>query len=296
MVWVDRQGREQAINAPPRPYGIPRLSPDGTRLAVEVRDTEGDIWIWDFGHETFRRLTFDPASDQSPVWTPDGQRILFSSSRTGAPNIYWHAADGTGTDVRLTTSQNTQGPQAITSDGMHILGFEVRPATIPDVVQWPIGGGEPATLVQTPTAEFAVDISPNGRFIAYQANESGIFEVYVRPYPNPNDGRWQISSRGGTRPIWARNGRELFFVDLENTLMSTPVQTDGGTFVYGNAGKVFDRKYSMPTAFRSYDVSPDGKRFLMIKEGASDETMATQATMVVVERWFEELKRRVPAR
>jgi serine/threonine-protein kinase len=308
LVWVDRKGQEEPVQAPLRAYVVPRLSPDGSRVALEIRDQESDIWIWDLARRTLTRLTFDPAIDLLPVWTPDSRRIIFGSARTGTQNLYWHAADGTGGDERLTTSANVQGATSVTPDGTYIIGFEVFPKTIPDIVRIPLGdrASNPATgaqaqpaqrpsevLVQTPYAEFNAEISPDGRFLAYQSSESGQIEVYVRPYPKVNDGRWQVSTGGGTRPAWARDGRELFFVDLTNTLMSVSVQTSGSTFSAGTPAKVFDTKYAMPVVFRGYDISPDGRRFLMIKEGTSDEK-ATPASLVVVERWFDELKQRVP--
>ncbi len=125
LVWVDRKGREEPIKAPLRAYGAPRVSPDGTRLAVGITDQESnDIWIWDFAQETLRRLTFAPGVRWMPVWTPDGRRIIFMSDRAGVPNLYSQAADGTGTVDRLTTSANPQLPTSITPDGTHVAGFE----------------------------------------------------------------------------------------------------------------------------------------------------------------------------
>ena len=124
LVWVDRTGREEVIPAPPRGYTYPRLSPDGTRLALDIRDQENnDIWIWDLARGTLTRLTFDPSGEAYPVWSPDGQRIIFASSRAGgtATNLYWEAADGTGAPERLTDSSNQQFPNTITPDGAEIL-------------------------------------------------------------------------------------------------------------------------------------------------------------------------------
>src|SRR5207247_9075214 len=119
------------------------------------------IWVWDIARETTTRLTFDPSTDEQPVWTPDSRRIIFTSGRTGAPNLFSHAADGTGADERLSTSPNTQAPQSITPDAKYILGFEVFPKTIPDVVRWPITGGAAEPIVQTTFAEFNAEISPD---------------------------------------------------------------------------------------------------------------------------------------
>jgi hypothetical protein len=147
------------------------------------------------------------------------------------------------------------------------------------------------TLFDGVWAEF----SPNGRYIAYQsaAGEPGQSEVYVRPFPQVDSGRWQISTTGGTRPAWARSGRELFYLDASNTLTAVPVQTSGSTFSAGKPAKVFDAKYATPFPPRSYDVSADGKRFLMLKDSAAGDPNATPLSMVLVEHWYEELKQRV---
>jgi hypothetical protein len=305
LVWVDRHGHETTIKAPPRAYAMPRISPDGTRVALDIRDQENDIWIWDLARETLTRLTSDPGLDEEPVWTSDGTRLLFASTRTGASNVYWQAADGTGTVARLTTtSANGQGPTSITPDGTLVVGWENAPKTQWDVVllhlpspvsrsgPGPSSGAGPSRvepLILTPFTERNAEISPDGRFLAYESNESGRAEIYVRPFPEVERGRWQVSTGGGTQAAWARNGRELFYLDGSNTLTAVPVQTTGATFSAGNPARVFDRAYATPVGFRTYDVSPDGQRFLIIKEDQN----ATPAGMVVVLNWFEELKARM---
>jgi hypothetical protein len=148
--------------------------------------------------------------------------------------------------------------------------------------------GVAQTLFDGGGAEF----SPNGRYLAYQSTE-GEPEVYVRPFPHVDSARWQISTKGGTRATWARSGRELFYLDATNTLTAVPVETSGSTFSAGRPAKVFDAKYSTPAPPRPYDVSADGKRFLMLKDSATGDPNATPASMVVVEHWFEELKQRM---
>jgi hypothetical protein len=146
--------------------------------------------------------------------------------------------------------------------------------------------------VSSPSAEYAANISPDGRYFAYQSAESGgRFAVYVRPYPDVSTGRWQISTEGGRAPVWAQTGRELFYLDESNTLMAVPVQTSGPQFSSGRPAKVFDTKYS--GNFYSYDVTPDGLRFLMMKESSAGDR-SHPPNMVVVLNWFEELRRRVP--
>jgi hypothetical protein len=307
LVWVDRQGHEESINAPPRAYGIPRLSPDGTRVALDIRDQEFDIWTWDLAKQILTRLTFDPAADQSPVWTPDSRRIIYSSSRT--PYLRAVGADGATDDVRVTTSGTPQFAESVTPDGTHVLGFQLSPTTGPDIVQFAVHGLSPAAsgggssradqspsepLVQTRFPEFNAEISPNGRYLAYASNESGRSEVYVRPYPKVNEGRWQVSTGGGTMPAWARNGRELFYAPRIGNLMAVPVQT-GSTFSTGTPAKVLDTGYIVVSPARAYDVSLDGQRFLLIKE-STVETLASPASIAVVLNWTEELRTLLPSK
>ena len=289
LVWVDRDGREEPINAPPRTYVRPRLSPDGTRVAVDIFDQEQDIWVWDFARQTFTRLTFDPAPDGYPVWTPDGQRLIFASLREGAWNLYWRAADGTGAAERLTEDQNDLAPYAVSPDGTRlVLGLG---GNLADVGMLSLEGDhrvEP--LLATTFVEGNADISPDGRWIAYDSDETGRGEVYVRPFPDVEGGRWQISTAGGREPIWARSGRELFYY-TPGGVMSVPLQS-GPSLTFGNASVVVEGGYVSGPPGRQYDASPDGERFLMIKAGG-DET-STSGQIIVVQNWLDELAQRVP--
>ena len=305
LAWVNRQGREEPIKAPLRAYHYPRLSPDGTRVALEIEDQERDIWSWDLAHETLTRLTFDPAIDGDPIWTPDGLRIIFDSSRSGARNLYWQAADGTGTAERLTTSPNAQTSYSVSPDGARVVLGETSP-TGPDLMTLHLGG--PSTtpgaekrrtepLIQTRYVENNAEISPDGHWLAYQSNESGTPEIYVRPFPDVNGGRWQISAGGGSRPVWARSGRELFYAG-GGGVVAVPVQTVSA-FSTGNPTKLFDwRSLTTIGGGRAWDVSRDGQKFLMVKAAsdADPSSTATQASMVVVLNWIEEIRARFTAK
>jgi len=301
LVWVDREGREEPIAAEPRAYTYPRISPDGTRLALDVRDQEEDIWIWDFTRETMTRLTFDPGREYYPAWTPDGLRLAFASERDGPTNLYWQAADGTGTVERLSESDNTQFPQMFSPDGKQLIFFELHPETGLDLgVRSMDSDGTSEPLLATEFSETNAEISSNGRWIAYESNASGLAEIYVRPFPDVDGGRWQISTGGGTRPLWRPDGRELFYLSPGGQLMGVPVETDA--FAAGNPEVVLEVAYVGSSGIRggvsfgrTYDISPDGKRFLMIKEsGAVDDTEPAQ--LILVMNWLDELKRLVPVR
>ena len=224
LVWLDRQGHEEAIKAPSRAYAYTRLAPDGTRIALDIRDQENDIWVWDLARETLTRLTFDPTIDRYPVWTPDSRRVIFASDRAGPGNLYWQAADNTGTVERLTQSANVQYATSISPDGTRLVFEEARPNR--DIMALTLDKDRHAEpLVQSQMYdEQNGEVSPDGRWLAYESNESGRFEIYVRPFPDVNSGRWQVSTMGGTQPLWAHNGQELFYVAPDGTLMRAAVE------------------------------------------------------------------------
>ena len=297
LVWVDRRGREEAIAAPPRAYLYPRLSPDGTRVALDIRDQENDIWIWDLPRQNLARLTVDPALDWAPVWTPDGRRIVFGSYRGGgAANLYWQAADGAAQPERLTDTPNDQFPNTVSPDGKRLLAREIDRITGRNVVMVSLDGDRQTTpLLHTTFQELNADLSPDGRWVAFQSNESGQDEVYVRPFPDVNSGRWQVSAGGGSAPIWSRNGRELFFMTHRESTRVTAVSVQSGaTFSAGKPEMLFEGRYlGGGTGGRAYDVSADGQRFLMIKDPVTDTSTTSASPLVVVVNWFEELKARM---
>jgi eukaryotic-like serine/threonine-protein kinase len=296
LAWVDRQGRETAIAAPPRAYLYPRLSPDGSRLAVFAADQDNDLWLWDLARLTLTRLTFTPALDGHPVWASDGRRLFFSSERAGARNLYAQAADGTGTAERLTTSPNLQVATGVTPDGTRLLFFEISPQTSFDVLQVEVTGSHAVTpLVQTPAQERNGVVSPDGRWLAYEANDSGRLDIYVRPYPDAASGRWQVSTGGGVWPLWARDGRELFYATGAGALMRVGVERGASWTATAPAMLLKDGSVMTAGAFfgRNYDVAPDGQRFVVPKEASGPDAAPPQ--LVVVQHFDELLKRLVPA-
>jgi serine/threonine-protein kinase len=299
LVWVDRSGKEEPVAAPPRTYVTPRTSPDGTRVALSSLDEEQDLWVWDLRRAMLTRQTVDPGLDWFPAWTPDSRRIVFSSNRGGGQNnIWWQAADGTGAAERLTTNDHDQQfVNGITPDGKAVVFAEVGLSTMgTDLMQLMLDGTHRVTpLLRTKFDERNGIVSPDGRWLAYDSNSSGSFEISVRPFPNVGGGQWQVSTAGGTRPLWARSGKELFYLGADGTLWRVPVEASGATWNAGTPMKLLERRYyngDGASGGRAYDVSPDGQRFLMIKAPATDAGAAPPA-LIVVQHWDEELKRLV---
>jgi eukaryotic-like serine/threonine-protein kinase len=301
LVWVDRQGHETPIAAPPRTYSVPRVSPDGMRIAVMIVDQNAnlDIWFWNLARGTLTRITSDPAADTNPLWTPDGRRVVFSSNRAGALNLFSQAADGTGAVERLTESPNFQTATAVSPDGTRVVFTDNSPKTGADVMVVSLEARIRSSHSYKRPLMRATGSSLPTRWLAYEANDSGQFEIYVRPFPAVDSGKWQVSTNGGTQPLWARGGHELFYVAPDAALMRVAVG-GGPAWTADPPTKVLEGRYAVGTTsstyiFRDYDIAADGQRFLMLKAGRSGATdVAPQ--IVVVEHFDEELKRLVPAK
>ncbi len=285
LVWVDRNGAEQPIAAPPRNYDNPRLSPDGRRIATFLRGETVDVWIYDISGQTLSRMT-NEGSNQYPIWTPDGKRITFRATRQGLRNIWWKSADGSGPEERLTTGENNQSPRDWSPDGNVLVYNDGDPNTRADVWMLSMDGERKAIpLIQTPFRDDRPTFSPDGRWLAYMSDESGRSEVYVQPFPGPA-GKRQVSTDGGTNVRWARSGRELFYRS-GNKVMAISVQTQPA-FVSERPRLLFE---TSPAILPAFDVAPDDQRFLMVKV-SEKELPAAQINVVL--NWFEELKQKVP--
>ncbi|MBM3819499.1 MAG: serine/threonine-protein kinase [Acidimicrobiia bacterium] len=294
LTWVDRQGREEPIAAPLRPYAYARLSPDGTRIGLDIRDDTSGIWTWDIARQTLTRLTFDAGLNRGVVWSPDGRRIAFSAQPEGRENVFWQAADGAGMVEQLTREDRGTFPVSFTPDGKRLVVIQPSGAPPRDLAVVSLDGDRKVQpLLNGEFDETNGEISPDGRWLAYESLESGRQEVYVRPFPAVESGRWQVSSDGGSRPVWGRNGRELFYWVDDGTVMAADLQA-GPTFVAGTPRRVISGRYVAPLNGRPFDVTRDGRRFLMIKTPDTTSDTAERPRVVVVQGWFEELKRRVP--
>lgn len=289
LVWVSRNGTEQPLAAPPREYDWPRLSPDGRRIAVEI---DGQTWTYDTARDTLTRLIFDGAQNDAPAWSPDGTRIAMRSSRAGAPSsIFWQMANGSGGQERLSTAtQVADLPLSFSPEGQLIAFVRPDPKTQRDIWVASLKDRTRKLFLGTPATEGTPRFSPDGRWLAYVSDESGRPEIYVQPYPGPG-GKWQISTDGGMEPAWNPNGRELFY-RIGNRMMAVPVTTQPA-FSAGRPSMLFEGEYlasPFPQTGVTYDVTPDGQRFLMVKDAQT--TSAAQINVVV--NWFEELRRLVP--
>jgi len=293
LVLVDRTGKEQSLDAPMNAYAHVRLSPDSSRAAVEVDGGARTTWIYDVARKTRTRFFYEEGT--WPLWTPDSRQIVFYSRRAGTRGLFWKPAGGSGAEEQLVVTQaDFAVPVSFSPDGRFLAFVESRPSTGYDIGVLPLEGARtPQPFLQTRFNESTPMVSPDGRWLAYTSNESGRNEIYVQPFPTPGE-KAQISRNGGADPVWAANGRELFFRGGDR-MQAVPVQTNAG-FVAGNPVELFDeRAYGKllrgPVPMGSYDVTADGLHFLMIKALAPAPTQIN-----VVVNWFQELERLVPTR
>ena len=292
LLWVDRQGQAQPLMERRDEFYYPRLSRDGQRLAVAVARANDEVWIYEFGRDALERRVFG-WQNTAPAWTPDGTRIAFLRSRDDVfGSLFWQPADGSRPAEPLTTLGPGGFPGSWSPDGQ-TLAFSVF-GRDPKTGGWDIwildlrGERKPHPLVQTGFAEANPEFSPDGRWLAYVSNESGRPEVYVMPFPRSGE-RWQVSTDGGTQPAWGPAGKELFY-HSRGALMKVSVETEPA-FALTRPAVLFQTRLmgDGEDFFRGYDLSPDGKRFVMIEH---DEPGPPPAHVNLVLNWFEELKAR----
>jgi serine/threonine-protein kinase len=294
LAWVDREGRETPIPAPPRNYFYARVSRDGSRLSLDVRDQQQDIWLWDVRRDTMTRLTDSPGSDQYALWTSDDRVVFTSMAGAGGSELFRHRTDGVGTPEQITSVQSDglqPFPNAMTPDGKQVV-FRAVVGAKNDLFVAEIGSnGKARPLIATPHDERNAALSPAGDFIAFESDVSGgRFEILARPFPDVDAAQFRVSTEGGTEPVWSPDGREIFYVSSRQ-LMSVRVTRTPGGLLLDKPQTLFDASpYFFGGAGRNYDVSPDG-RFIMIK--TIDERRDQRTPINIVVNWMEELRNRV---
>jgi Tol biopolymer transport system component len=278
LVWLDRGGKQLGSIGPPGYYLMPRLSPDETRVAVQHLDPQtgrGDIWLLDLSRGgTSSRFTFDPSDDAQPIWSPDGSRIVFRSQREGFYTFYQKSSSGVGKEEVLLKLKDFIRPEDWSPDGRFIVYATMaadNPKTLTDLWLLPLfGEHKPIPYVQSEFWQHEARFSPDGRWIAYRSDESGKMEIYVESFPT-SSGKVKVSSEGGVNPSWRRDGKELFYLALDQKLMAVEVKP-GSTFQPGVPRALFQTRVSGEVgSSKHYTVTKDGQRFLvnMPVEGAS---------------------------
>lgn len=299
LVWRDRGGGTQPFAREQALYADPTISPDGTRLAVSIFDPlpshrfgfglgkwTSDIWIFDVATGAGSRFTFDQAADFEPAWSPDSTRIVFASNRGGSLDMYRKSARG-GPEELMLRSPGATRAQAWSPDERFIVYATVDPATRWDLWMLPTSGDRrPRPLLRSEFNENQATVSPDGRWIAYTSDETGRYEVYVQNFP-ALDRKWQISTRGGGDARWRADGRELFYIAENGTLMAVAVKT-GTTFEPGAGEPLFDsgNQPGWAVARNHYDVSRDGRRFLVMSPVDADRSSA----LTLVVNWAASLR------
>jgi eukaryotic-like serine/threonine-protein kinase len=290
MAWFNREGQKLGTLGPPGAYTAPTLSPDGTRVAVDVGMThKRDIWVFETKRGTASRLTFEPADNFDAAWSADGRRILFSSDRNGQIDIYQKDANGLGTTQPVFQSKDqTKDLDDLSADGRYAIYDNAGSSTSKQLWALPLfGERKPFVFVEGAFGALSAQFSPNGRYVAYASNETGRLEIYVETFPQQS-GKWEVSTSGGAEPMWRRDGKELFYLTLDQRLMAVDVNTTAPGFKVGIPKELFQAQL-MPIAYwrNFYVASPDGQRFLMVVP-ASD---AKPAPITVVVNWPALLKK-----
>jgi serine/threonine-protein kinase len=290
LTWVERSGSEEPIPAPTRSYAYPRISPEGRRVALDVRDEEASIWMWDLVSATPTRIT----SGAYPTWAPDGGRIAYNAGS----EILQRAPNNTGTTEVLVGSQRGGGagapnPYFITPDGIALVYREqANPETDDDLVMISLVDDSVLWRLNGDYVERNAELSPNGEWMAYQSDESDSFEIYLRPFPDVHADQITISNNGGIYPVWSRDGHELFYLEPADPLRLIAVRFEMGVGerLAFSRQVVMEWPYYAASEGRTFDVSADG-RFLAVKE--PEATTVGSPEIHVVLNWFEELRQRM---
>jgi Tol biopolymer transport system component len=287
LVWLDRSGKRVGQLGPADYYYDLRISRDGRKMAVNVGKDAGDLWLHDLERDVRTRFTFDPADDNAPIFSPDGALIAFVSARNGMGELYARDTQGTGQDVLLFPSLGTQLTAGDWSpDGRSIIFSSLSRKTHFDLWTYSVQDKKAEPWLEGPLDQTHARFSPNGRWVAYESNESGHEEIYVQTFPEKGGGRWQVSRSGGSAPTWRADGKEIYFIGSDDSLMAADVRIEG-TFDAGTPHPLFRAQFRSSIGM-TYDVDPDGQRFLA---NTSKETDRSGQSVTVVLDWPAILRR-----
>jgi serine/threonine-protein kinase len=293
MVWVDRDGAARPIDPDwTGEFYTPAISPDGSQLALGIIGDAGrDLWVKQLDRGPLSRITFPQGQDHRPWWTPDGRALLFISDRGETRDAYRKRADGVGQAELVLDLPEPVNQVELSPDGEWLV-YRTGRNNVLDIAMRRTNGDTTAVplIADSSINEHSPTLSPDGRWLAYISDESGRWELYVRPFPDVNAGRWQVSTAGGAEPVWARSGRELFYKNANGQFIAAEVE-GGDSFVVVQSTVLFETVGYYNYAFHpQYDVTPDGEQFAMIRFRGAGES----GQIVVVDNWFEELRERVP--
>jgi serine/threonine-protein kinase len=299
--WLDSMGQTKPLHVTPGLYENPRLSPDGKRLAFELPTSpaQADIWVKDLERDTLSRVTHLPGRNNFPLWTPDGNSIVFISDSQATPGIYWIRADGVGEPQRL-TDKDYQAPTSFSPDGKRLAYSQVELGARFHSKIWtaPVEGnhehprlGKAEPFLHTSFSEEYPAFSPDGHWLAYSSDESGTDQLYVRPFPGPGS-KWQVSTGGGSHPIWARKEHKLFFVTPDWKIMVLDYGVSGNSFVPGKPHVWSPKSLAWLGGNYPYDLAPDGKHFAVVINPAAEQGQRPTDSVTVLLNFFDELRRR----
>jgi Tol biopolymer transport system component len=303
--WLESSGKTEPLIATAERYFNPRVSPDGERLAVSLSSGKGtDIFVYDRRRDTRTRLTFTAQENFFPVWAPDRRHLVFRSQLNSG--MWWIRADGAGEAQRVLENKNLRNPYSFSPDGKLLLYEELNSQTGFDLWMLPLDlsdperpkPGKPEPFLRTPSAERFPAFSPDGRWVAYSAIQSGSFEVYVRSYLAPAagapGGKWQISNGGGIHPIWSPKGGELFFQTPDQHIMTVRYTVQGDSF-RPEKPRLWSETRILDNGYADWDVAPDGKRLVILPRPEAPAEQKGSVHVTVLLNFFDELRRRVPA-
>jgi eukaryotic-like serine/threonine-protein kinase len=303
VVWIDRNGKRGSSVGTPGSIASLRLSPDGHRLALDQSNGGNrDVWVIDLDRGIPNRLTFDPAFDVEPRWSPDGNQILFTSFRLGNPRMFLRPSISIGTDQPLpseTPSDMQDHADDWSADGKYVVFVRAPIGDGPYANIWVkpmFGDGRPFPFAQSKSfGQRQPRVSPNGRWLAYTTNESGTYQVVVQTFPDPNGGKRQVTAQGGIYPSWRGDGRELYYLALDGKLMAVSVREEGDKLDFGDPVVLFQSPITAPVVAiaHQYDVNRDGTRFAFIANNNTNSTNPDDSSKITaVLNWTAALRKK----